>query len=245
MAFNYIPLNTILSWFQTGDFPTQEQFQNSWSSFWHKGEQIPLGMIENLDVFMQNTASAEALENHINSSTAHYDYLAAKDANNLDEENTIAWRNKLGVQDVPENIALVDLGENQSVFNKSQITSLCLLLSEYVNNDGKILADKIEALGLTELITVTENTLSAFIANHQSYNFEKNDIIAIPDVNGNYSLYIFRGSDKTIEASYLPTGLTNITISMVQGLQTALDGKLNKPTTTVTVAQLLFLENNH
>lgn len=32
------PINTILSWFETGDTPTQSQFAQAWTSFWHKDE---------------------------------------------------------------------------------------------------------------------------------------------------------------------------------------------------------------
>jgi hypothetical protein len=35
-----IPLETIYSYFESGDLPTQEQFRDSWSSFWHKDESI-------------------------------------------------------------------------------------------------------------------------------------------------------------------------------------------------------------
>ena len=30
--------NIIKSWFETGDYPTQEQFWNVWDSYWHKNE---------------------------------------------------------------------------------------------------------------------------------------------------------------------------------------------------------------
>lgn len=230
------PLNTIFSWFETGDYPTQEQFQASWSSFWHKDDQIPTSQITNLNELFNQTASAEALNSHITDPNAHTNYLALKDASNLSPENVNGWRVKLGVGDIPANVALVDMGQNQSVFNKDQITSLCMLLENYVSGDGKILSSKIEALGLTELITATQTSLSGFISNYQSYTYEKNDIIAIPDASGNYSLYIFKGGGKTVSSNYLPTGLTNITISMVQGLQAALDAKLDKPTMTANYA---------
>jgi hypothetical protein len=93
---------------------------------------------------------------------------------------------------------------------------------------GKIRGEKIDALGLTELIQVTENTLTDFLANNANYVFEKNDFIAIPDNNGDYSLYIYTGADKSLEMSYIATGLSSINIGMVQGLQEALDSKLNK-----------------
>ena len=33
-------LAQIFQWFQTGKFPTEDQFQQTFSSFWHKSEKI-------------------------------------------------------------------------------------------------------------------------------------------------------------------------------------------------------------
>lgn len=224
------PLNTLLSWFETGDFPTQAQFQASWSSFWHKDEPIPMSQVSGLAGLFEQTASAQALSSHLNDSNAHTGYLAKLDASNLTAAHVNAWKNRLGVDEIPANTALVDMGQSQSVYNKEQINSLCMLLENYVNSDGKIMSGMIEALGLTELITVTQTSLASFMADHASYTYEKNDIIAIPDGAGNYSLYIYKGGSKTSADNYIPTGLTNLTIAMVQGLQEALDSKMNKPT---------------
>lgn len=152
-------LETILSWFQTGDMPTQEEFKETFSSFRHNNTKIPI-------------AEVDGLESSLN--------------------------NKLNVGD-------------------------------YVK-DGKIRADKIEALGLTELIESFEKDISDFVENSGKYEFQQNDFIAIPGEDGNFSLYLFKGGDKKIKENYLPTGLTNISISMVEGLQDALNRKLEKPT---------------
>lgn len=228
------PLNTIFSWFETGDFPTQAQFQASWSSFWHKDDSIPISQITGLTQVIEQMVSSEALQNHINDSNAHAGYLAKLDASNLTTSHVNNWKEKLGVGEIPANVALVDMGENQSVFNKEQITSICMLLENYVNSNGKIMSGMIEALGLTELIPVDEFTLQDFIANHSVYDFQINDIIAIPSSNPEqgYRLYFYNGGDKTSEDSYLATGLSNVTIAMVQGLQAALDSKMNKPATS-------------
>lgn len=218
-------IQTINSWFETGDIPTQEQFQQTFSSFRHKDNLVPILEVEGLDLALQNKLGT----NHTADANAHNTVLAKLDASNLNYENTEAWRLALGVGDIPDNVALVDVGEPQEVFNKEQITALYMAMADYVLG-GKIRADKIESLGLTELITATETTLATFVANSGNYVFEKNDFIAIA-INGNYSLYLFKGGDKSVSTNYLPTGLTNITISMVEGLQAALDGKLNKPST--------------
>ncbi|ANF52041.1 hypothetical protein A0O34_16640 [Chryseobacterium glaciei] len=168
-----IPLDTIYSYFKTGKFPTQTQFQDSWSSFWHKGE--------------TNIATVD-----------DYDELG-------------------------------NISEFGNVYNKTQSNDQFMSLSDFVNNDQKILAEKIEALGLTTLIEAVETTISQFADHSGSYEFENNDFIAIPDNNGNFSLYMFKGGAKTDKTNYLPTGISNVTIGMVEGLQAALNTKMNKP----------------
>ena len=39
-------LNQIFSWFKTGLKPTEQQFKETFSSFWHKSEKIPAAAIE-------------------------------------------------------------------------------------------------------------------------------------------------------------------------------------------------------
>lgn len=227
----YPELNTILSWFQTGDYPTQDQFQQSWSSFWHKYDKLPMSSIINLESSLQNKVDKSIYNAHLTSSDAHSTTLAKLDGSNLNYLNVQVWKDVLGVGELPSNIALIDDPANSlqgNVWTKSQSNALYLLLADFVVS-GKIRADKIEALGLTELISVTETSLSAFITNNANYQFEKNDFIAIPNGSGNFNLYIYKGGSKTVSTNYLPTGLTNITIAMVEGLQNALDSKLDKP----------------
>ena len=151
------------------------------------------------------------------------------DLSNLNDEQKGVWKEALGVGSIPDNVALVDLGESPEVFNKNQIRAMAMMIADYTVG-GKIRADKIEALGLTDLIEASENTLAAFVANSGNYEFQKNDFIALPDMNGNFSLFMFKGGNKSVVVNYLPTGLTKITIAMVEGLQSALDGKMGKPT---------------
>lgn len=217
-------LSTILSWFETGDIPTQNQFQQTFSSFRHKDENIAINNITGLETALNNKLSS----GHANDTNAHINVLAKLDASNLNYANTEAWRLALGVGDIPDNVALVDIGEAQEVYNKMQIHAMSMMLADFVTA-GKIRAEKIEALGITDLVEATEGSLVSFVANSANYEFQKNDFIAIP-VNGNYSLFLFKGGNKAVTSNYLPTGLTNITIAMVEGLQDALSGKIDKPT---------------
>lgn len=47
-------LNTILSWFQTRDKPTQQQFEEAWRSFWHKDDQMPVSNVTGLQNTLNN-----------------------------------------------------------------------------------------------------------------------------------------------------------------------------------------------
>ncbi|MEC3875924.1 hypothetical protein [Chryseobacterium salviniae] len=218
-------LTTIFSWFETGDIPTQEQFRETFSSFRHKDALLNIAEVSGLENALNNKLGAS----HSTDVNAHNTVLAKLDASNLNYDNIQAWRNALDVESIPNNVGLVDDGLSTEVFNKDQIRDMVMMIADYVQG-GKIRADKIEALGLTELIIATQTSLASFMANNANYQYEKNDIIAIADISGNYSLYIYKGGSKTTAENYIPTGLTNITIAMVQGLQAALDAKIDKPT---------------
>jgi len=41
-----VSLITIKSWFETYDKPTESQFSDTWDSFWHKDESIPVAKIQ-------------------------------------------------------------------------------------------------------------------------------------------------------------------------------------------------------
>jgi hypothetical protein len=50
-------LTKIFSWFETGDFPTQEQFQETFSSFFHKSDKVPGTSIEGIPAKINNVDS--------------------------------------------------------------------------------------------------------------------------------------------------------------------------------------------
>ncbi|KPE53042.1 hypothetical protein [Chryseobacterium indologenes] len=226
-----IPLNQIFSYFETGDFPTQEQFQSAWSSFWHKDDSIPADKITNLTNTLQNKVDKSVYELHLSDPEAHAAVLAKKNAANLSDADKEAWKAALNVGQLPDNIATVDndplVG---NVYTKSQSRELFMMIDDYVNNDGKITADKLESLALTRIFKANEYTLQDFISNAHLYQYEESDIVAIPSIGEEYSLYFYIGGEKTEASNYLPTGLSNITVGMVEGLQEALNTKMNKPT---------------
>ncbi|WP_337966772.1 hypothetical protein [uncultured Flavobacterium sp.] len=64
-------LETIKSWFKTGLKPTQSQFWDTWDSFRHKNEKIPVAEINGIDELLQNKTENEVFENHLTDPNAH------------------------------------------------------------------------------------------------------------------------------------------------------------------------------
>lgn len=75
--------NTIKSWFETDDMPTQSQFWAWIDSFWHKEEKIPITAIYDIENILNDKADAEAFNNHIEDTAAHADLFNGKE----DKEN--------------------------------------------------------------------------------------------------------------------------------------------------------------
>jgi hypothetical protein len=70
-------LNTIKSWFQKYDYPTEEQFSSAWDSFWHKLESIAMTSIDGLAAALNLKADIEYVDNSlapITAALANYRY---------------------------------------------------------------------------------------------------------------------------------------------------------------------------
>ena len=64
-------LTTIKNWFKTGLKPTQQQFWDTWDSFWHKDENIPVAKIEGIDGLLNQKANKSVVDNHLTDENAH------------------------------------------------------------------------------------------------------------------------------------------------------------------------------
>ncbi|KIC03703.1 hypothetical protein OA88_01925 [Flavobacterium sp. JRM] len=64
-------LNTIKNWFRTGFKPTQNQFWDTWDSFRHKYEKVPVKDVEGLDELLLTKADKVVLNNHLADKNAH------------------------------------------------------------------------------------------------------------------------------------------------------------------------------
>lgn len=126
------PINTIFSWFETGDFPTQQQFQATFSSFFHKEEPIPMENIEGLQEEFEKFPTSETIDNHMDDAEAHIEHLARRDAENLDPESVQQWKDKFGINE----IATVDSGpesDDGNVYTKEQIGQFFSTVNERVD----------------------------------------------------------------------------------------------------------------
>ncbi len=75
--------NTIYSWFQTDDFPTEAQFRATWDSFWHKSESIPMSQITGLNQLFQQTATVAQLNDKANVDGSNIDVSAYQEKLNI------------------------------------------------------------------------------------------------------------------------------------------------------------------
>lgn len=78
-----IDKNTIYSYFQTDDFPTEEQFRATWDSFWHKSESIPMSSITGLNQLFQQTATVAQLNDKANVDGSNIDVSAYQEKLNI------------------------------------------------------------------------------------------------------------------------------------------------------------------
>lgn len=112
------PLNTIFSWFETGDFPTEAQFKATFLSFYHKDDIIPIKNIEGFEDLSHLFASAEDFKKHLKDPAAHSGYLALLNASNLTATHVDNWKSKLGIS----NVATIDSsGQPGNVYTKIQV----------------------------------------------------------------------------------------------------------------------------
>ncbi|CAA9201223.1 hypothetical protein FLA105534_03475 [Flavobacterium bizetiae] len=164
-------LNTIKKWFKTGLKPTQNQFWDTWDSFRHKFEQIPLKDIEELETTLLTKAEKSQLEEHQNNPNAHAELFSSKE--NKSEKGTAGGYvplnefSKITHQylDVVNNLTTGGetalLSAEQGVILQNQIDSInTLLSSDNVDLDTiQKIADVVEQIQIS-LSTILVNDLT-------------------------------------------------------------------------------------
>lgn len=169
------PLNTIFSWFETGDFPTEAQFKATFLSFYHKDDIIPIKNIEGFEDLSHLFASAEDFKKHLKDPAAHSGYLALLNASNLTATHVDNWKSKLGIS----NVATIDSsGQPGNVYTKIQVDGF---VNELKDAD-KGLAFEIEKI--KKLLSSNDLSLDEL---QEIVNFIKNnrnDIEALKAISG-------------------------------------------------------------
>ena len=170
-------INTILSWFKTRSKPTQEQFWASWSSFWHKDEQIPQASISNLTTTLDTKTDQSQFHAHITDDNAHlaafekkldkgdYNGTAQHLKNDIDSVEQNLLENYYDIKGMDKGfIAKLDKGSYQGtaqdLFNAiPNLSASNLKLEGYPNtrNDGQISINKVlttDSNGYLKLVTI-------------------------------------------------------------------------------------------
>lgn len=120
-----VPLTTIFSWFEKGDFPTEYQFKQTFSSFRHTDERIRMGEVTGLQEAFQNTLPLITFINHLEDENAHASALAKLNASNLTAADINQWKEKLQINFA----ATIDGdGETGNVYTKAQIDEISTML---------------------------------------------------------------------------------------------------------------------
>ncbi len=132
-------LNTIKKWFQTGLKPSQNQFWDTWDSFRHKLEKVPLEDIEELEATLNTKAEKSELEAHKNDKNAHSEIFAAKEDKSqkglaggyvpLNEFSKIAHQYLNIINNLTTGGATSLLSAEQGVVLQNQINAITSLLS--------------------------------------------------------------------------------------------------------------------
>lgn len=120
-----VPLTTIFSWFEKGDFPTEYQFKQTFSSFRHADERIRIDEVSGLQEAVQNTISADVFNNHLADENAHVSVLAKLNASNLSAADISEWKEKLQINST----ATIDGDHNiGNVYTKAQTEQILNIL---------------------------------------------------------------------------------------------------------------------
>ncbi|QSW90209.1 hypothetical protein J0383_05165 [Flavobacterium endoglycinae] len=163
-------LNTIKNWFKTSLKPTQQQFWDTWDSFRHKNEKLPIQDIENLEMTLNSKAEKSELDAHKINVSAHSELFNTKEnIANKGIANGYAPLNgftKLAAQYLDIINDLVSGGSNsllsaeQGKILQNQINQIkTLLSSDNVNlNSLQKIVDTVEQIQLS-LDTILVNDL--------------------------------------------------------------------------------------
>ncbi|MBF4484373.1 pyocin knob domain-containing protein [Flavobacterium sp. CSZ] len=152
-------LNTIKQWFKTGLKPSQQQFWDTWDSFRHKFEKVPVKDIEGIDELLLSKADKVVLDNHLANKIAHAPQV------NTD------WNSESGFS---------------QLFNKPEFKTIN---GEPLTGGGDIVIEAGGAQNLQTTLGNGNETTNSIIFNDDYYNWLKTSIdsrsIRLTDSNSN------------------------------------------------------------
>lgn len=184
------PLNIILSWFEKGDIPTEDQFKETFSSFRHLDAKIKMDEVIGLLEAFQKTLSTTAFTSHLEDHNAHNLVLAKLNASNLTAAHIEEWKEKLKIR-----LAATIDGDEQTgnVYTKEQIREI---VNVFQAKDNELLEHIAKINGMLVSNDVNLDTLQEivdYIKENRSQVEELKDTIitSISDdkvrLAGNYS----------------------------------------------------------
>lgn len=181
-----VPLSTIFSWFEKGDTPTQDQFQQTFSSFRHLEEKIKLDEVAGLPEALQKTLSTETFINHLNDDRAHSSVLAKLNASNLTPANIDQWKEKLKINLA----ATIDgSGETGNVYTKQQIGEIVNMLQAKDDEMLELLAsDDVHLDKIQEIVDyIKENRRQIELLKESLINGSSDDKVRLLGSYSNWS----------------------------------------------------------
>ena len=171
-------LNTIKQWFKTGLKPSQQQFWDTWDSFRHKFEKVPVKDIEGIDELLSSKADKTILDNHIADKNAHATQINT-DWNsesgfsqllNKPEFKTINGEAIIGSGDITLDVERLTFDQ---VLSNGNGTSHTALFKSYADNDVYTNTINAQNIEMTQSSTVTrgENKIASLNLNSELIDF--------------------------------------------------------------------------
>jgi len=142
-------LNTIKQWFKTGLKPTQTQFWDTWDSFRHKFEKVPVKDVDGIDELLLSKADKTVLDNHLADKNAHAPQIntdwnsesGLSQLLNKPEFKTINGEEIIGEGDITISSAIPTLDQVLNSDNKSLTQPIVFLDEEHSSSiDSKNLS---------------------------------------------------------------------------------------------------------
>lgn len=150
--------NTIKSWFEKDDRPTQAQFWAWIDSIWHKDEKIPITAIDDIEAILNEKADADAFDNHLTDVNAHAELFAEPNARlddleaKTDTENN--WKTITGYSLNPATRVLTMNAGWEGIINGIDYTNAAAVPLPAIN---------LAAAGYSRIDLIVFNTAGTFV----------------------------------------------------------------------------------